>query len=134
MTVWMKTNAWSACAVFIYMQFCLKKHKKKTPLRISPKCWCFPIVVMSRNELGNGVAVDTGWFQMLWRHLNAIYGKEYKLRVWWAVTYVILVCDWKKWNRGGGTRCEESGSIEGQSQCEIWSCEYWLGVYLPHGP
>ena len=45
---------------------------------------------------------------------------------------MILVCDWKKWNRGGGTRCEESGSIEGQSQCEIWSSEYWLGVHLPH--
>ena len=28
MTVWMKTNAGSACAVFIYMQFCLKKQEK----------------------------------------------------------------------------------------------------------
>ena len=49
------------------------------------------------------------------------------------MTYVILQWDWNKWNRGGGTRCEEGVSIKGQSQCEIWSGEYWLGVLYCHG-
>ena len=44
-----KTNAGSVCTVFSYMQYCLKK--QKTYLRISPKCWCFLIVVMSRMNL-----------------------------------------------------------------------------------
>ena len=37
--------------------------------------------------------------------------KEYKLRVWLAVAYVILVSDQKKWNCWGGTRCEEGKGI-----------------------
>ena len=48
--------------------------------------------------------------------------------------YVIMVYDWKKWNRGGGTRCEESVSIKGQSQCEVLSGEYHLGFHLVDGP
>ena len=44
--------------------------------------------------------------------------------------YVILVYDWKKWNRGWGTRCEESVSTKGQSQCEVWGSEYRIGVHL----
>ena len=48
--------------------------------------------------------------------------------------YVIMVYDWKKWNRRGGTRCEEGVSIKGQSQCRIWSSEYQLGVHLANGP
>ena len=51
----------------------LKNIKKY--LRISSKCWCFLIVVMSRNELGDGI-VDAGWFRMLWRHSNTVYGRN----------------------------------------------------------
>ena len=45
-------------------------------LRISPKCWCVPIIVMSRNELAGGIALDTGWFRMLWQHSNTLYEKN----------------------------------------------------------
>ena len=62
-----------ACAVFIYMPHCFEKTKEKTSLRISPKCWCVPIVVMLQNELGYGIALDMGCFRMLWRHSNTIH-------------------------------------------------------------
>ena len=58
-------------------------------IRISPKCWCVPIVVMARNEFEDGIAVDTDWFRMLWWHVNAIHGKNIG-RVWgvlWRVWY-----------------------------------------------
>ena len=29
--------------------------------------------------------------------------------------YVILVCDWGKWNHEGGTRCEEGIGIEARA-------------------
>ena len=41
--------------------------------------------------------------------------EEYKLRVWRTVTYVTLVCYWKKWNSREGTRCEECIGIEATS-------------------
>ena len=39
----------------------LKKKQKKMSFTILPKCSCVPIVVMSRNEFGDGIAMDTGW-------------------------------------------------------------------------
>ena len=48
--------------------------------------------------------------------------------------YVTLVCDCKKGNLGGGTRCEEGVNIRGQSYCGIWSGEYQLEVHLGDGP
>ena len=39
----------------------------------------------------------------------------------------------KIWTRRGGTRCEEGVSIKGQSQCGMWSGEYWLRVHLAGG-
>ena len=52
------------------------KNIRKKYLRISPKCCCFLVVVMSRNELGDGIVVDTGWFRMLWQHSNTLYGRN----------------------------------------------------------
>ena len=43
-------------------------NNKKMSLRILPKCWCVCIVMMLRNEYGDGIAVDTG--------SNIIYGKN----------------------------------------------------------
>ena len=71
----MKTTVGGASAVFRYMRGCLETQEKPY-LRISPKCWCFLIVVVSRNELGDGIVVNTGWFRMLWQHLNTVYGRN----------------------------------------------------------
>ena len=93
----------------------LKKKTKKTSLRISSKCWCVPIMVMLWNELGDGTAVDMGWFRMLRRDSNTIYGKNIDCvcgemwRMWyWYVTE-------KKMKPGGRTRCDEAVNIRGQS-------------------
>ena len=91
------------------------KKTKKTSLRISSKCWCVPIMVMLWNELGDGTAVDMGWFRMLRRDSNTIYGKNIDCvcgemwRMWyWYVTE-------KKMKPGGRTRCDEAVNIRGQS-------------------
>ena len=79
------------CAVFSYMRDCLKNIRKKY-LRISPRC-CFLIVVISRNELGGGIVVDTGWIRMLWLHSKTVYGRNVSSvcgelwRIWYC--YVI---------------------------------------------
>ena len=52
------------------------KNIRKKYLKISPKCLCFLMVVMSQNELGDGIVVDMGWFRMLWRHSNTVYGRN----------------------------------------------------------
>ena len=108
-----------ACAVLIYMSHYLEKAKEKLSLRISPKCWCAPIVVMLPNELGDGIAVDTSWFRMFWQHSNTIYGK---IGMWL-----------KKWNLGEGTRCEEGVNIGSQNLCGIWRGEYQLEVHEGDG-
>ena len=86
---------------------------------------------MSRNELGDGIAVDTGWFQMLWQHSNTIYGKSIGCvcgELWYMWYRYVTE---KKWNLGGGTGCQADVDIRGQSLCGIWSGKYWLGVH--HG-
>ena len=76
----MKTDAGRGPVLCLAICETVLKNIRKKYLRISPKCWYFLIVVMSRNELGDSIVVDTGWFRMLWQH-------------------------WKKWNCWGGTRC-----------------------------
>ena len=66
----MKSNAGRGPTLCLAICETVLKNIKKY-LRISPKC-CFFIVVMSRNELGDGIVVDTGWFRMLWRHSNTV--------------------------------------------------------------
>ena len=88
MYVKMKINANNAylCALFVGAPYCDEEKSKKMSLRILPKCWCVSIVVMLRNEFGDGIAVDTGW--MLWRHSNTINGKN-----------IVCVCGelWRVW-------------------------------------
>ena len=64
----MKTNAKKeynnifVCVLRLSKCHTVLKKTQKMPLRILPKCSCVPIVVMSRNEFEDGIAVDTGWF------------------------------------------------------------------------
>ena len=78
MCIKMKINASNVylCVLFVEVPYCPEEKSTKMSLRILPKCWCVPIVVMSMNEFGDGISVDTSWFRMLWRHSNTIYGKN----------------------------------------------------------
>ena len=88
--------------VFSYMRNCLEKHKKV--FKNLTEMLMFPY----RSDVAEWTwRWYCGFEHRIW--------KEYELRMWWAVTYVILVCDWKKWNRGGGTRCGEGIGIEARA-------------------
>ena len=58
---------------------------------------------MSRNELGDGIVVDTDWFQMLRRHSNTVYGRNISCACVVAVTYVMLDVIEKSETMGEGT-------------------------------
>ena len=68
----------------------------------------------SRNELGDGIAVDTGWFWMLRQHSNTIYGRNigFMCGELWRMWYWYVIGK-KKWNLGGGTRCVKDVNIRG---------------------
>ena len=51
-----------ACVLCLSKGHTVLKNTKKISLRILPNCSCVSIVVMSRNEIGDGIVVNTGWF------------------------------------------------------------------------
>ena len=111
-----------ACAVFSYMRGCLEKHKKKVfknltemlmfPYRSDVAEWTWRWYCCGYGLVSNVVAA---FEHRIW--------KKYKLRVWWAVTYVILDVIGKN-----GTVGEEPGAggyrFRGSSQWGIGSGEY----------
>ena len=111
-----------ACAVFSYMRDCFEKHKKKVfknltkmlmfPYRSDVAEWTWRWYCCGYGLVSNVVAA---FEHRIW--------KKYKLRVWWAVTYVILDVIGKN-----GTVGEEPGAggyrFRGSSQWGIGSGEY----------
>ena len=94
------------CCVYLSAMMLWRKTTKMS-WRILPKCWCVSIVVKLRKEFKDAIAVDAGWFWMLWRHSNTTHVKNIRCvcgELWctwyWCVTE-------KKWNLGEWTRCEE---------------------------
>ena len=78
---------------------------------------------MLRNELRDGISVDTGWIRVFWWHFNIIYKRNIScvcIELWLRDIDMWL----EKWNRGGENRCEEGVSIKDKSQCGIGSGEF----------
>ena len=125
----MKTNVGRGPVLCLAICETVLKNIRKKYLRISPKCWCFLIVVMSRNELGDGIVVDTGWFRMLWRHSNTVYGRNMscvcgKL---WHMWYWYVIGKSEPCRRDqvwGGYR------YRGSSQWGIRSCKYKVNLVI----
>ena len=131
----MKTNVGRGPVLCLAICETVLKNIRKKYLRISPKCWCFLIVLMSRNELGDGIAVGTCWFRVLWRHSNTVYGGNIscvcgELRRMWYWMWLEKVEPWGRHQVQGGHR------FRGSSQWGIESGEYkliwWLIRWIGH--
>ena len=57
---------------------------------------------MSRNELGDGIAVDTDWFRMFAAAIEHCIRKKYKLRLCGGCDVCDIGCDWKSGTMGEG--------------------------------
>ena len=123
-----------ACAVFSYMRDCLEKHKKKVYKNLT-EMLMFPYRSEVAEWTWRWYCCGCGLVSNVLREFEHHIWKEYKLCVWWAVTYVILVCDWKKWNRGEGTECWECLGIEARASEGsrvvniklVWWLIWWTG-------
>ena len=105
----------SMCSSFVGVPYCLEEKLKKNVFKNLTEM----LMCLYRGDVAEWISSwycsGYGLVSNFETVLKYYIWKKCRVRVWWVVTYLIVVRDWKKWNLGGGTRCEEGVNIRGQS-------------------